>query len=416
MAVVRVSDRFLRGLGPAQAGREFRDSTVPGFSVRVLDSGRVSFSVHYRVGGRNGVRRRMGLGLFPEVKLGEARDRAREVRRLVRHGVDPAERLDEAVESRPTVAELVARFFAAEGGTRWRAEQRRTLEAHVLPALGDVVAEELARGEVAALFDALAVEAARTSAFVAWKSLRQVFEWALDRELVTRNPVRGVRRPAPVDSRTRVLAAEELRRLWRGFDAYPGPMGPLLALELVTLQRGGELLGMCWAEVSADGEWWTIPRERTKAKRADHLVWLGPLARAILAGRPRGGELVFAGEGGGAVGPTAPSRAMRRICARVGVEDARPHDLRRTGATLLSERLALTGRDDFVVGLILGHASATAAPRVTGVYNRYAYAREKREAGRLYDALLREVLTGTGDGQAGGEGAQLVDVPADAPG
>jgi len=61
-------------------------------------------------------------------------------------------------------------------------------------------------------------------------------------------------------------------------------------MALVTGQRRGEIAGMKWAEISADG--WKLPGERAK-KGKGHLVPLSSLARDILDGAPQIGELVF---------------------------------------------------------------------------------------------------------------------------
>ena len=75
---------------------------VDGLHLRVLGASRawvLRIAVGSRIGrdGNAAVHRRdVGLGSYPEVSLAEARDRARELRRQVREGVDPVLKRREA--------------------------------------------------------------------------------------------------------------------------------------------------------------------------------------------------------------------------------------------------------------------------------------------------------------------------------
>ena len=82
------------------------------------------------------------------------------------------------------------------------------------------------------------------------------------------------------------------------------------------------------------------------------------------------------------------ARAMSRLIVSAGIEDASPHDLRRTAATCMaSERIgALTE----VVARVLNHAPPGLG--VTAIYNRHAYVAEKRRALELWEGLLLEIV------------------------
>ena len=77
---------------------------------------------------------------------------------------------------------------------------------------------------------------------------------------------------------------------------------------------------------------------------------------------------------------------MRRIAARCGVADFRPHDLRRCINTwLASQRVPLEVRD-----AILGHR----LPGLEGTYNIHSYAKEKRKALERWQSHVERVATG----------------------
>ena len=75
----------------------------------------------------------------------------------------------------------------------------------------------------------------------------------------------------------------------------------------------------------------------------------------------------------------ALSRAAKRLTTALQIEDATPHDFRRTGSThITSEGI---GIPRFIVSRVLNQTSDTGgAAAVTGVYDRNEYLPEKRRA------------------------------------
>src|SRR5687767_4777810 len=84
---------------PAKAQADHADALVPGLNISTTRKGTRTFSVKYYHYGRQ---RRYTIGRWPMIRLAEARDRAREVLRLVQHGLDPAA---QKLEARRTAVE-----------------------------------------------------------------------------------------------------------------------------------------------------------------------------------------------------------------------------------------------------------------------------------------------------------------------
>jgi integrase len=168
----------------------------------------------------------------------------------------------------------------------------------------------------------------------------------------------------------------------------------------VTLQRGGEIVGMRWAEINRAARTWLIPAERMKGGKA-HLVPLSDMAMELLdeaaVVAPDGSEFVFASprqEEGNHIDRGAFTRAMNRLVEALKIERATPHDLRRTGATnLTSERV---GIPRFVVSQVIAHSGDTGgAAAVTGRhYDMNDYLPEKRRALDAWAALLDQIVAG----------------------
>jgi hypothetical protein len=71
----KLTKRLVEAAPPKEHHYYLFDEELPGFGVRVLTSGRKSFLVQHRVGGRGGETRRLALGLFGAVTVEEARKR-----------------------------------------------------------------------------------------------------------------------------------------------------------------------------------------------------------------------------------------------------------------------------------------------------------------------------------------------------
>ena len=84
----RLTDRKLQSLKPKSKRYEVMDSDVPGFGVRVSEVGQRSFILIARYPGSANPTRR-ALGEYPSLSLGEARERAKDWRALIRKGIDP---------------------------------------------------------------------------------------------------------------------------------------------------------------------------------------------------------------------------------------------------------------------------------------------------------------------------------------
>jgi integrase len=198
------------------------------------------------------------------------------------------------------------------------------------------------------------------------------------------------------------LTAVEIRAVWQASDQM-GVFGQVVRFLLATAQRRSEVGEMEWRELDQERRVWLIPRGRMKADRA-HLVPLSPLSLSILAEQPKLGAHVFASTRSAPRGGTIPISGWSKFKARldalaveamrqltgtpeVTISEWRLHDLRRTAASLMTER----GVSRFIASKVLGHAEQT----VTGKhYDLYEYAAEKKQALDLWGARLAAIIEG----------------------
>jgi integrase len=170
-------------------------------------------------------------------------------------------------------------------------------------------------------------------------------------------------------ARTRILTDTELKAVWKTADGS-GVFGSLIQFLLLTAVRRSEAAEMIRAEVA--GSLWTIPAERMKAG-LDHLVPLSAVAVAILDRLP-GAPFPFTMSGDRPMGGLWTRKiAFDKAC---GVTAWTFHDCRRTSRSLMSR----AGVPSEIGERCLAHLPGG----VKGIYDRYEYLDEKREAlGRL---------------------------------
>src|SRR5438105_4430044 len=90
------------------------DAKVPGLVLRTYASGAQSFLFNYRIDGRE---RRLTIGALPAWSRAAARERAKELRRIVDEGRDPAQEKRERREA-PTVQDLIDRYIVEHMPTK----------------------------------------------------------------------------------------------------------------------------------------------------------------------------------------------------------------------------------------------------------------------------------------------------------
>jgi integrase len=169
--------------------------------------------------------------------------------------------------------------------------------------------------------------------------------------------------------------------------------------------RREEIGGMRWSELTlgeGDTGLWLLPGGRSKNHRP-HELTLPAMAVALLPPRREERELVF-GEGEGPF--SGWSQCKRRLDQRIAeLNNGKPlapwvlHDLRRTCVSRLND-LGLA--EPHVIEALVNHQGGIGRAGVAGVYNRSAYAEQKRAVLNLWCAHVAR-LTGDGGDRGGAE-------------
>src|SRR5262245_40464855 len=298
------------------------DDEIPGFGLRLRESGSRTFVFQYKVGDQN---RRMNLGAVSAVNFAEARKTAQNLYHRVKLGEDPAsDKAGAKLKAAETFAAVAARFLEYKR-SRLRPRSYPDVERHLLThskALQGLQLAKIERRDIATVIAAVADNSGTVTGNRVRTSLSTFFSWAMMQGLVESNPVAGTARNRE-HSRERVLEPVELRAIWNNLaDDHYGAIVKLLAL---TGQRAGEIAALRWSEIHRNTI--VLPSDRTKNHRV-HVVPLSAPARTILeaqphrtnaAGKPR--DLIF-GHGEGAF--SGWSKAKGELDARVTAVISKP--------------------------------------------------------------------------------------------
>ena len=167
--------------------------------------------------------------------------------------------------------------------------------------------------------------------------------------------------------------------------------GPLVELLVYTGQRLDEAAQATWDEFDLDNQIWALPGSRTKNGRP-HRVHLSDAAMATISGLPQvdGQAWLFSTTG---LGPVKGfSKAKAKLDKESGVTQWTFHDLRRTFATVTTDKLKIS---PVVIDKVLNHVSG-AVKGIAAVYQRGEYLDQRKIA---MDAWA-EFLSSPGFGHA----------------
>ena len=350
------TDRGLKALKPPPRPRQvdYFDESLPGFGLRVSYNGRKSWVVLYRC---NGIKGRLTLGRYDVVPLVEAREQARDALKAALRGDDPAVKKHRDREA-PPFKQLADRYieeYAKPKKRTWQ-KDRRLLDNNLIPALGRKKAHLITRADLRAELNKVKNRPAPVEANRTFEVVRRLFNWAIEEELLTENPVFKLPKPAVETPRERTLTADELQALWRALDDTSPIVRGVFRLMLLSAQRRNEVSRMRWADLDRRERWWNIPAELTKTKRP-YRVPLTPAMLAIIEEIEKlslDPEWVFPrAEGGGAVPETNVTRPFRKLIKGTGTAHFVPHDLLHT----VTSHMTAMGISQFDVGKVRHHSS-----------------------------------------------------------
>ena len=385
----------------SRSGGKLRRSWV----LRIVDGGR---------------RRKLGLGVYPAVSLGQARQKAIDFRRKLAEGHDPsvtAERRTAVLEAARTLTlsqaidDWLANAAPAYKNSKSTAIRRRALQIH----FASLHARNIATITVADVADILRTLKPQT-AIKSHAAIRAVFDFAA----VKLEP-HGGRFNNPADKRllrhlgwapkSAKSATPHPSLDWRQVSEfmaelarYDGVDARCLAFLILTVARGGAARLAKWRDVDLERRVWSVPildLKDSKHRTAPFAVPLSTAAIDLIKALPKRGAFLFPNAAGQPFGDQALSYSMRRLHRRGDWKDPKTgkpvdaHGFRATFRTWAKAKRL----DREIAELVLGHVFYSSSEG--------AYARDDDEV----LALRREMLEAWAR-HCAGESAEVVDFPS----
>lgn len=292
-----LTERKIKYLEPGKSRQIIWDNG--GFGVQVTPEGEKSFVLEYRF---DGMTKMISLGIFPEMGLDAARERALKAMEMVMKGKDPETDLPKPEKSsvapapapKPTAAENHPTF----DNLKEKASER-------LDQFKGKASEQFDKLKASETLDKLKVRAAAKL-----DQIKQRVEKKVTHPQIKHPPADGKIIPLDKNARVaqeksvpakaevpppepkpkgirgtfgRILSKNELKTLWSSLENSDMPKANQLAVKLliITAQRYEEVIPSRWSDYDLVSKWWTIPADLTQNGKK-HKVPLTNLALDLL--------------------------------------------------------------------------------------------------------------------------------------
>ena len=256
---IALTDRKCAALRPKVNRFEVMDVIARGLGIRVSPTGtRIWFYKGRFPPSTHPVRR--SIGEFPPVTLEQARAVARQWQIAIKQGIDPQKR-----EAEQRAAAVAAAEREREGSFAMVAEQfvnshvsklarsrgvELIVQNELLSRWHDRQITDITRRDIIAMVEEIA-DRAPGQASVTFATCRSLFNWAVDRDLLTASPCDRVKPAKLIGSRgerSRVLNDSEIKALWEAAGVLGFPYGSIYKLLVLTGCRKTEVGLARWGE------------------------------------------------------------------------------------------------------------------------------------------------------------------------
>lgn len=389
---MQFTDRLIKNLKPKDAAYDLRENSGQGFGVRVMPSGHISWLFFYHFEGK---KQRMTLGSYPAISLADARTLHRSAIKCLAGGKNPStEQRNNKKEARLsiTVNDLIEEYLEKWAKPRkrsWR-EDERILKRDIAHTIGKYRAKNVTKRDIILILDNIIDRGSPIAANRTLAAVRRMFNFAVERDVITISPCYSIKAPTKENRRDRLLSEDEIKAFWHGLDKASMSESTKLALklQLVTGQRKGEIVSAEWHEFDLKNRCWIIPANKAKNNNPHH-VPLSDLALELLKELKtlsNGSKWIFPSPRNDThIAPMAVDHALRKNFKLFeDVKHFTPHDLRRTAASYMTA----LGVPRLVVSKLLNHVDSS----VTAIYDRHSYDKEKREALEKWGIKLKALI------------------------
>ena len=369
-----------------------------GLYLELSPSGGKWWRLKYRFDNKE---KRLSLGVYPDVRLKNARDRQDEARKLLANGIDPSEnrKTQKAVHADRAANsfEVVAREWFAKYAKTWAASHServvRLFERDIFPWIGGRPVADVTAPEILTVMRRIEARGALETAHRALGNCGQVFRYAVATGRALRNPsgdLRGALSPVKKSHFAAATEPKPVADILRAMDGYEGTLTVRCALRLAPLVfvRPGELRKAEWEDIDLDAAEWRYTVTKTNTP---HIVPLSRQAVEILREiHPLTGHGRFVFTGARSNTRSMSDNAILAAMRRMGIDkdEMSGHGFRAVARTILDEVLGV--RPDYIE-----HQLAHAVRDPNGrAYNRTAHLVERKKMMQKWADYLDKLKAG----------------------
>lgn len=361
---VKITKRTVDAQLPKEKTTYLWDSNLSGFGVKILPSGKKTYLVQYRIGGRRGRTRRYTIGVHGAITTDQARNEAKKLLAQVSMDVDPAAQRDKAKQAH-TVGDLLDRFLSEYVETklspRTQVEYETVIRLKIPQWFKRLAIHEPITRDISRIHQGMNDMPTRANKTLS--VLSKFFNWCEQQGYRNdhTNPCRHVKKYREVP-RQRYLSQAEQQRLGDALRrAGKQNFATIYTIEairmlLFTGARLREILDLKWEYIRSDEGILMLPRSKTGPKT----IYLNPQSLEVLERIPRQHDNPFVFCGLQAGQPIINiQKPWRRIRELADLEDVRLHDLRHTFASIA----VINGMSLPLLGALLGHSKPSTTAR-----------------------------------------------------
>lgn len=391
--------------------KDYKLSDGGGLYLLVKATGSKCWRLKYRIGGKEKL---LSIGVYPDVRLVEARERREQARKLLANGADPSAIKQEAkhanhralqVASENSFASLAAELHEVKS-PMWTAGHAKqwmgNLEKYALPVIGDRPIAEIEPMELVSIMRTVEKNGTFETRDRLLQSINAVFKYAIATGRAKYNPaeIRMALADRPRVEHFPCITTSELPTFLRAITAYQNmdKVSPIaitaLRLLMLTATRTSEVRFSKWADFDLGAGCWIIPAEQIGRKgkgdkRNPHAVPLCTQAVAILRNLypiTGQGEYVFPNRNG--AGRVISENTVLKIIETIGYKGKMTgHGFRSLARSILGDM----GHRWEVLEAMLSHALVN---QTAAAYVRTTYFEERRGIMQQWADYLDKVEAG----------------------
>jgi integrase len=380
--------------------RDYKVYVGSGLYVLVHKNGSRYWRLKYRYADKEKI---LALGVYPQVKLADAREHAHEARELLRQGIDPMTHKRETkarnIASTLETFQVVAAEWLSKNGGKWSKSYSdkvgQTLVANVLPRIGKIPVSSVSAPMVLDALRPMEARAAIEQASRALRWIKAIMRYAVVTGRIDRSPLTELLASEVliqrVSKRYPHLDRDQIGDFLRRLVEYPGRTETRIAVNLLLLSavRTGELRAAKWDEIDVKRGEWRIPAERMKM-RSPHIVPLSSQVRALIEElRGLTGYSIYLFPGGRGRFPYMSENTVNKAIAMLGYKGkVVGHGFRATFSTIANE----SGRfSPDVIERQLAHKEQN---EIRAAYHRAEYLAERRKLMQWWADYLDQLKAG----------------------